>query len=149
MIEQARKELSNLIANNNCQLKVCDIEASFETVRSEIKEDNFDVIILSFVFSWLSDRERVLQNIEKLMGKNGNIIILEEFFKFGKNKPIFSQKAKELSFMNEIAKLYDYIPIFEIVELARKYNFEQKLGHLYSAKIDDVHDVVGLVFYRP
>lgn len=147
MIEQAGKELSELIADNKCQLKVCDIEGDFKTVRSEIDEDNFDVIILSFVFSWLSDRERVLQNIEKLMSENGNIIILEEFFKFGKNKPIFSQKTKELSFMNELAKLYDHIPIFEIIELARKYNFEQKPGY-YSAKIDDVHDVVGLVFHR-
>jgi len=147
MIEQAGKELSKLIADDKCQLKVCDIEGDFKTVHSEINEDNFDVIILSFVFSWLSDRERVLQNIEKLMGKHGNIIILEEFFKFGKNKPIFSQKAKELSFMNELAKLYDHIPIFEIIELARKYNFEQKPDH-YSAEIDDVHNVVGLVFHR-
>lgn len=147
MIEQARKELSNLIANNNCQLKVCDIEASFETVRSEINEDDFDVIIFSFVFAWLSDRERALQNVDKLMKKSGNIIILEEFFKIGQNKPVFSQKAEKLSFMNELAKLYDHIPIFEIIELARKYNFEQKPGH-YSAKIDDVHDVVGLVFHR-
>lgn len=149
MIEQAGKELSGLIADNKCQLKVCDIEGDFKTVHSEINKDNFDVIILSFVFSWLSDRERVLQNIEKLMSENGNIIILEEFFKIGQNKPIFSQKAEELSFMNELAKLYDHIPIFEIIELARKYNFEQKLDHLYSAKIDHVHDVVGLVFHRP
>ncbi len=148
MIEQAKKELSKLIADNKCQLKVCDIEAYSEIVRSEINEDDFDVIIFSFVFAWLSDRERALQNIDKLLKKSGNIIILEEFFKIGQNKPIFSQKAEELSFMNELAKLYDHIPIFEIIELARKYNFEQKSGHFYSAKIDDVHDVVGLFFHR-
>jgi ubiquinone/menaquinone biosynthesis C-methylase UbiE len=82
MLEQAGKEVSNLIPDNKCQLKECDIEEDFKTVHSEIGEDDFDVVICSFVFAWLSDRMRVLQNIDKLMKNNGTLIIFRVRGKF-------------------------------------------------------------------
>lgn len=130
MIKQARKK------NNEVRF------IKGEAHELPFQDNTFDTVICSYGFYWFTKYKKVIEEIKRVLRKEGTFITLEEnFFNENFTKPSFSGSER---YLTQLANQENYLGIEKLNRKIIEMNFS--FIEEIRIPVDDSHETVGILY---